>query len=385
MNPKSNASSSTPTPTAPVPVPTAIVTADGSAIQGITLDIVADPAGNTAYQKWCQKAITTPDKVEHLSLVALVTSKVGPLPESFRINRGFTSRMAIAGSDKMVLSEVLWPSMEHTLGRLVAPQDKGRLTSEAGVVGPYITDNRAEIIVNIRAGSPVGSAPVDSTAVKVAHLTALLHGLLMVARKEPEANADNRVRVFGGTYWDMAESLGFAGPKTGGRAGQKFVLQEGLKFRLRDIADALPDVPVGSLAFEVGGSEGPTSGKRYKVVCPYDLRDDAPKVKPAEMGNAIRSRVVHMTCQLSAVWNEISALPYCPEGSHPAYKLGGETVPASKKATRLVMTEQRGEGDSKETYVFGLGELIESKPVTETDVDDAKSAEMDRVLKANAS
>lgn len=374
----SGSSSSTQANT-PDPVPVVAVVLAGGGIEGVTLDLIADPHGNTAYQKWVQKAITTPDKVDHLSLVALVTSKVGALPESFRINRGWTSRMATVGQDRIILSEVLWPSMTGTLGKLVSPADKGKSTSESS--GPFMTDNRAEIIVNFRAGAPNGSAPADHTAVKVAHLTAILHGLLMVARKEPKANADNRVRVFGDTYWDMAESIGFAGPKTGGQRGQKFLLQEGLRRHLRDIADQLEDVPVGSLAFDIGASDGPQSGKRYKVVCPYDLRDGAPKVKPAEVGNAIRARITHMSCQLSAVWNEISALPFCPEGSHPAYTIGKVPVPATKKAVRLVMTELRGEGESKETYIFALGEPIETKVVTDADLDEEQQENITRVLK----
>lgn len=316
------------------------------------LDIVKDPAGNTALQAWIQRALNTADKVQKLSLLGLIHSLVGPLPDSFRVNRGFTSKMALAAPDKAPLAEVVWPSMEHTRGRFVAPKDRGKNTLESS--GPFVTDNRAEIIVSIRAGAPTDGKPLDQVKAKVAWLLALTWGLMMVARGEPEADAGtNRIREFGGDYWTVAERVGFSPANR----RDKFAPSDALAFRLRDIADQLPDLPVGALAFDIGAQAiGSQSGKRFRIACPYDLRDDAPKVAAKDVGEKIRAREIHFSGLASYVINEASALPYCGEGAHPAFTLGGNKVPASRKPLRIVMLEERGEGAEKETYIFPLGE-----------------------------
>jgi hypothetical protein len=319
----------------------------------IPVQLVEDAHGNVAFQHWLQSALEA--SVGGETLLARVARVLGhAVNGSFRVNRGFTSRMAMADPGKMLLCEVIWANSEGTRGRFVAPEDAGKQTKDSS--GPRVSDNRDEIIINIRAGS--GQNAIDR---KVTYLTALAHGLLLIGRGEPTTDSVNRQRTYGGDYWTVAEKLGFDPTKK----ADKFALTSDFKTILRQMAEDLPDVPVGSLDLATAAKlTGSDRIKRLSVACPYDLRDDAPKVNSAEMQAAIERRDIHMSAQMSVFYNKVGALPFCPEKSHPkSVEIDGETFPLGKGPIRLVMFK----ADKDELRIYQPGEDVNPAPTTSED------------------
>lgn len=303
---------------------------NASQVQDPIFDMVADPAGNTAFQAWCQSALTTAPPNDESILDRLKrTTQLNP-PASPRINRGVPPSGGFNESEKMRPAWCLWPIMTHKLGRLVSPED--RTKSGPKVQGPKTSDGRGEIILNFRLGAGVSEAERKRLT-----LLALAHEVLMLAIGEPEADARNAVRPYGGRYWTLATAFGFSDAER----TDKYRPTEGLDRYIKSLAAVLPDIPVGVVELEPGMTQQTT--RNLKVQCPYDLRDDAEAIPGNQLSEAIADGRIHFRANMSGSYNKAKALPFCGRDKHPKVVTINGTEYNLGKHVRCVMVVADGE------------------------------------------
>lgn len=266
-----------------------------------------------AFLVWVQALMLTPITLrgESANLLTHIFEKIQKaVPNNLAVWWGFTSEGGRRPQAKIPPVEVWFPSSTAKRGRLTDPRlsiAEQKAMDPTKIPGPMVTSGETLIFLSPRLGA--GLTP-EQARFDVA--VALVHGLLLAARGEPEANTRGVMSFYSGTFKTDAMAIGFDMSV----ARKYFTPTDGLRHILEDVLATIGNLPQGIIAAEVGYAKAGTPG--LKTVCPWDLSAERKEAAIAAISGggdkivkAIKAGTIHCIARMTGVYNIADALPYC--------------------------------------------------------------------------